>query len=144
SFHLVVVQALVSCSTAAMAADVSGLDTAKIEQLTGAKGKMSEKEGVFKVSMPRSDLAVSAGGVKITPPMGLTCWAAFKGMGDHAVMMGDQVLLEDQVNPVMSVALDNGLQITALHNHFAGDNPRVMFMHIGGMGDAAKLAEAVG
>jgi hypothetical protein len=125
-------------------AQQSGLDGAKIEQLTGAKGKMSDKEGVFKVSMPRSDLAVTAGGVKITPPMGLTCWAAFKPMGDHVMVMGDQVLLEDQVSPVMSAALDNGLEVTALHNHFAGDSPRVMFMHIGGMGDQEKLATAVG
>jgi hypothetical protein len=121
-----------------------GPDGAKIEQLTGAKGKMDTKEGAFKVSMPRSDLHVTAGGVKITPPMGLTCWAAFKRMGDHAMVMGDQVLTEDQVNPVMSAALDNGLEVTALHNHFAGDSPRIMFMHIGGMGDEEKLATAVG
>jgi hypothetical protein len=105
---------------------------------------MNEKEGVFKVSMPRADLDVTAAGVKLTPALGLTCWASFKRMGDHVMVMGDQVLLEDQVNPVMSVALDNGLEVTALHNHFAFDAPRVMFMHIGGMGDESKLAEAVG
>ncbi|MDB5321285.1 MAG: LppY/LpqO family protein [Phycisphaerales bacterium] len=126
------------------AAGAAQLDTAKIEQLAGAKGKMDEKEGVFKVSMPRADLNVSAGGVKITPAMGLTCWAAFMKMGDHAMVMGDQVLTEDQVNPVMSVALESGLDVTALHNHFTGDQPRIMFMHIGGMGDETKLAEAVG
>ena len=120
------------------------IDATKIEQLTGAKGTMSEKEGVFKVSMPRSDLSVTSGGVKITPAMGLTCWAAFMPMGDHVMVMGDQVLLEDQVNPVMSVALENGLEVTALHNHFSGDQPRVMFMHIGGMGEQDKLASAVG
>jgi len=65
-------------------------------------------------------------------------------MDDQAMVMGDQVLLEDQVNPVMSVALDNGLEVTALHNHFFWDSPKVMFMHIGGTGDEAKLAEAVG
>jgi hypothetical protein len=119
-------------------------DAAKIEQLTGAKGQMSQKEGVFKVSLPRSDLNVSANGVKITPALGLTCWAAFMRMGDHAMVMGDQVLLEDQVNPVMSVALENGLEVTALHNHFSFESPRVCFMHIGGMGDEAKLAAAVG
>src|SRR2546429_2845440 len=120
------------------------LDTAKIEQLTGAKGKMDEKEGVFKVSLPRSDINVTAAGVKMTPPMGLTCWAAFMKMGDHAMVMGDQVLLEDQVNPVMSVALENGLEVTALHNHFTNDTPKVMFMHIGGMGDQDHLASAIG
>jgi hypothetical protein len=120
------------------------LDGPKIEQLTGAKGKLDEKENVFKVSMPRSDLNVTSDGVKLTPAMGLTCWAAFTPMGGHTMVMGDQVLLEDQVNPVMSVALENGLEVTALHNHFAGDNPRVMFMHIGGTGDEEKLASAVG
>ncbi|MBI5308565.1 MAG: DUF1259 domain-containing protein [Planctomycetes bacterium] len=98
----------------------------KIEQLIGAKGKFNEKEGVFKVSFPRSDLDVKVGGVKMTPPMGLTAWAAFKMMGDHTMMMGDMVLTEDQVNPVMSVALDNGLEVTALHNHFFWDSPKVM------------------
>src|SRR5262249_48814979 len=66
-----------------------------------------------------------------------------KKVGDHVMMMGDTVLLEDQVNPVMSVALDNGLEVTALHNHFFEDAPRVMFMHISGMGDEEKLAGAV-
>src|SRR3954452_21295372 len=94
--------------------------------------------------MPRSDLNVTSGGVKLTPALGLTCWAAFTPMGGHTMVMGDQVLLEDQVNLVMSVALENGLEVTALHNHFAFDTPRVMFMHIGGMGDEAKLAAAVG
>ncbi len=116
----------------------------KIEALTGAKGKLVEKEGVFKVSFPRSDLHVKASGVHITPPMGLTVWAAFKLLDDHVMMMGDMVLLEDQVNPVMSVALDNGLEVTALHNHFFWDSPKVMFMHIGGSGDPEQLAAAVG
>jgi hypothetical protein len=120
------------------------LDTARIEELTGAKGSLDESEGVFKVSVPRSDLSISAAGVRLTPPMGLTSWAAFKRAGAHAMVMGDTVLLEDQVNPVMSVALDSGLEVTALHNHFFWDSPKVMFMHIGGMGDVSQLAAAVG
>src|SRR5258705_2979738 len=127
-----------------IAAAQENLDTAKIEQLTGAKGKMDEKENVFKVTLPRNDLKITAAGVKMTPPLGLACWAAFKNIGDHTIVMGDQCLLEDQVNPVMSVALENGLEVTALHNHFFNDSPKVMFMHIGGMGDESKLAEAVG
>jgi hypothetical protein len=120
------------------------LDTATIERLTGVKGELSEKEGVFKVSVPRNDLDISVAGVKMTPPLGLTSWAAFQKAGDHVMVMGDMVLLEDQVNPVMSVALDNGLTVTALHNHFFWDAPKVMFMHIGGMGDEAQVAGAVG
>jgi hypothetical protein len=122
----------------------AALDQAKIEQLTGAKGKLDEKAGVFKVTLPRTDLQVTTAGVHITPPMGLACWAAFTHAGAHTAVMGDLALTEDQVNPVMSVALEHGLEVTALHNHFFWDAPKVMFMHIGGMGDEAKLAEAVG
>jgi uncharacterized protein DUF1259 len=126
------------------AASGNALDTAKIEKLTGATGKLDEKEGAFKVSVARSDLSVTAAGVKLTAPMGLTSWAAFKKAGRHTVVMGDIVLLEDQVNPVMSVALDNGLEVTALHNHFFWESPKIMFMHIGGSGDEEKLAAGVG
>jgi len=130
--------------TAVLPPPAAALDTAKIEELTRAKGKLDEKDGAFKVSVPRTDLAVTVGGVHLTPPMGLTSWAAFKPAGAHAMVMGDLVLLEDQVNPVMSTALDNGLQVTALHNHFFWDTPKVMFMHIGGMADEGVLAAAVG
>ncbi len=117
---------------------------ARIEALTGAKGTSDTSEGVFKVSVPRSDLHVTVSGVKLTPPMGLTSWAAFKRVGHHIVVMGDLVLLEGQVNPVMSVALDNGLEVTALHNHFFWDTPKAMFMHIAGHGELEQLAVAVG
>ena len=120
------------------------MDTGAIERLTGAKGALDEKEGVFKVSVPRKDLSVSVAGVKMTPPMGLTSWAAFKRIGKDDMVMGDMVLIEDQVSPVMSAALDSGLEVTALHNHFIWDSPKVMFMHIGGMGSEPELASAVG
>src|SRR5262245_27123024 len=94
------------------------LDTAKIEQLTGMKGEMNDKEGVFTVRAPRTDLQVTTAGVKMNPAMGLTSYAAFMNAGGKTMIMGDTTLLEDQVNPVMSVALDNGLEVTALHNHF--------------------------
>ncbi len=116
----------------------------KIDRLTGSKGQYFEKEGVYKVGFPRSDLKPDIAGVKMNPAMGLGVWAAFKIMGDRAMVMGDTVLLEDQVNPVMSVALDNGMEVTAIHNHFFWDSPKIMFMHIGGMGDTEKLATAVG
>jgi len=132
---------LLLATAPAMAA--KGLDTARIEQITGVKGQWTEKEGVFKVQVPRSDLAVSAAGAKLIPPLGLTAWAAFTKAGTHMVVMGDIVLTEDQVNPAMDAALQNGLEVTALHNHFLWENPRVMFMHIGGMGDEEKLAQGV-
>jgi hypothetical protein len=119
------------------------IDSATIERLVGVKGTFNEKEGVFKVSSPRTDLAVTAAGVKLTPPMGLTSWAAFHRASGHTMVMGDTVLLEDQVNPVMSVALESGLEVTALHNHFFWESPRIMYMHIAGMGDEATLAAAV-
>lgn len=115
-----------------------------ISRLTGLAGMMNEKEGVYKVSFPRGDIKATAGGVDLTPPMGLTAWAAFKMIGNKVMMMGDTVLTEDQVNPVLSVALNEGLEVTALHNHFFGDSPKVMFMHIGGMGSEEEIATAVG
>ena len=122
-----------------------GLPTAAvIEKLTGLKGKANEKEGVFKVQMPRSDINVKVAGAKVTPPMGLTCWAGFKKAGEATMVMGDMVLLEDQVDAVMDAALNNGLDVTALHNHFTFDKPRIMFMHIGGTGKEEDLAAAVG
>ena len=127
----------------ALAADLA-LNTAKIEELTGIKGKLNENEGVFKVTLPRTDIKAIVAGVKMNPELGLGAWAAFTKTGDRAMVMGDMVLLEDQVNPVMSAALDNGLEVTALHNHFLWDSPRIMFMHIGGMGNELTLAKAIG
>src|SRR6476469_10579261 len=120
------------------------LDVARIEQLTGVKGELNEKEGVYTVRAPRTDLQVTTAGVKMNPAMGLTSYAAFMKAGTRTMVMGDTTLLEDQVNPVMSVALDSGLEVTALHNHFFWDSPKIMFMHIGGMGDETKLASAIG
>jgi len=119
-------------------------DTARIEQLTGAKGKLDSAEHVFKVTVPRSDLTVTVAGVKMSPATGFTSWAAFTPAGDKTMVMGDMVLQEDQINPVMSTALENGIEVTALHNHFLWDTPKVMFMHIGGSGDAESLATGIG
>src|SRR5437868_5445529 len=120
------------------------LDTAKIDNLTGLKGKMSEKEGVYKVTFPRDDVKISVDGWTMPPFMGLGTWAAFtKGAHTEAMVMGDTVLFEDEVNPVMSVAFDNGLSVTALHNHFFFDQPNVYFMHIEGEGTVEQLAAAV-
>jgi Domain of Unknown Function (DUF1259) len=120
------------------------LDTARIDQLTGLKGKMNEKEGVYKVTFPRNDVKVVVDGWTMPPFMGLGTWAAFtKGVHTEAMVMGDTVLFEDEVNVAMTTALDNGLNVTALHNHFFFDQPKVFFMHIEGEGAVDKLAGAV-
>jgi hypothetical protein len=144
SLRFVLALGLLAGLLAVRKAAAEPLDPARIEKLTGVKGKLDPKEQVFKVAVPRSDLRVTAAGVRITPPLGLTSWAAFSSANGRTIVMGDLVLLEDQVNPVMSVALDNGLEVTALHNHFFWDSPKVMFMHIGGAGDQVRLASAVG
>ena len=126
------------------ATSAAALDSARIESLTGAHGAWDRAAGVFKVTVPRTDLDVRVGGIKIRPPMGLASWAAFESAAGHAMVMGDLVLLEDQVAPVMDAALDHGLEVTALHNHFLRETPRVMFMHVGGMGTEEALAGAIG
>ena len=119
------------------------LDNARIDQITGLKGKMNEKEGVYKVTFPRNDVKVVVDGWTMPPFMGLGTWAAFTAAKDGAMVMGDTVLFEDEVNAAMSAALDNGLNVTALHNHFFFDHPKVYFMHIEGEGKVDKLAGAV-
>ena len=124
---------LLGLISSALAAD---LDTARIDELTGLKGKMNEKEGVYKVTLPRNDVKVVVDGWTMPPFMGLGTWAAFTATENGAMVMGDTVLFEDEVNAAMSAALDNGLNVTALHNHFFFDQPKVYFMHIEGEGSS--------
>jgi hypothetical protein len=117
---------------------------ATIDKLTGAKGTYTAEEDTHRVTFPRNDLKPTIEGRAYGPFMGFTSWAAFTSAGANEVMvMGDFVLTEDEVNPVMSVALEGGLEVTALHNHFFFVEPRVMFMHIGGHGGVDKLAPVV-
>jgi hypothetical protein len=104
---------------------------------------MNEKEGVYKVTFPRNDVKVVVDRWTMPPFMGLGTWAAFTETKNGAMVMGDTVLFEDEVNAAMSAALDNGLSVTALHNHFFFDQPKVFFMHIEGEGTIEKLASAV-
>jgi hypothetical protein len=102
------------------------------------------KDNVLKVNIPRNDLKVSVDGVATPTPFGFGGWIALtKGAGGMDVMMGDLVLTEAEVNPVMSAILDNGLDVTALHNHFFFESPRIFYMHVHGMGRAADLATKV-
>ena len=121
----------------------AAIDGAKIDQITGLKGKLNEKEGVYKVTWPRADVKVAVDGWSMPPFMGLGTWAAFTEAKDGAMVMGDTVLFEDEVNAAMTAALDNGLSVTALHNHFFFDRPKVFFMHIEGDGSVEQLAGAV-
>src|SRR6184192_3131501 len=125
---------------ASVAAD---LNTARVDELTGLKGKMNEKEGVYKVTFPRGDVKVVVDGWSMPSFMGLGTWAAFTETKSGVMVMGDTVLFEDEVNAAMSAALDNGLSVTALHNHFFFDRPKVYFMHLEGQGTAEELATAV-
>src|SRR5436190_10569384 len=134
---------LAAISAAMGVSALAALDTAKIDNLTGLKGKMNEKEGVYKVTFPRDDVKVVVDGWTMPPFMGLGTWAAFTETKNGAMVMGDTVLFQDEVNPAMSIALDNGLSVTALHNHFFFDQPKVFFMHIEGEGTVDKLAGAV-
>jgi hypothetical protein len=135
---------LVALCSAIMIPAASALDTAKIDNITGLKGQLNEKEGVYRISFPRSDVAVAVDGWTMPPFMGLGTWAAFmRGSHTEAMVMGDTVLFEDEVNPVMSAAFDSGLSVTALHNHFFFDHPKVYFMHIEGQGAVEQLAGAV-
>jgi hypothetical protein len=121
------------------------LDANRIAALTG--GKPSTIENVVKVSFPRDDVKVDIDGwPKVSPFMGLTSWAAFgpgEQPGREAMVMGDFVLFEDEVNAALSAALDHGIEVTALHNHFFFDKPHVYFMHIGGEGTVEELGGAV-
>jgi len=116
-------------------------DAKVIATLTGVTPEV--KNGVATIRVPRTDLAVRVDGVRLTPFQGLTSWAAFQRVGDKTMVMGDLTLTESQVSATMSAALDSGLDVTALHNHFLFAQPAVFFMHIGGTGTTEQLATAV-
>jgi hypothetical protein len=126
-------------SAAWAAAQTMPADYAGVLNTLGKQGDF--KANVLKVNIPRNDLKVTIDGAATPTPFGFGGWLAMtKGDGGNDVMMGDLVLLEDEVNPVMSALLDNGLEVTALHNHFFFESPRIFYMHVHGHGKAADLA----
>jgi len=116
---------------------------AEYQQVLSTLGKQGDfKDSVLKVNIPRNDVKVTVAGVSTPTPFGFGGWVAMtKGDGGNQVLMGDLVLLQDEVNPVMSALLDNGFDVTALHNHFFWDEPRMYYMHVHGHGAAAELAQ---
>jgi biotin operon repressor len=117
-------------------------DWKAVEQAVGRSGQL-QGDGAYKFGLPRGDLKVTVDGVQVKPTLALGSWVAFSSPGQDAMLMGDLVLPEDEVSPVMLALQENGLQITALHNHVLHETPRVMYMHIAGHGDAVKLAGSV-
>ena len=134
--------ALVSAVVAGQQASGKSADWSAVDEALGRKGA-SQPGDVMKYSFPRGDLQVTVNGVQLKPALALGSWVAFKRTGRSAMMMGDLVLAEEEVAPVMRALQQGGVEQTALHNHVLGESPRVMYMHVMGHGDPAKLAQAV-
>jgi hypothetical protein len=113
-----------------------------IGEIIGVKATATP-DGVVRVAWPRKDVSVQVDGLSMRPFAGLGAWAAFQKTDDGAMLMGDTVVFQDEVNPAIDAAFANGLEVTAIHNHFFFDEPKVYFMHIGGSGSPEKLARGV-
>jgi hypothetical protein len=136
---LIVVGAI--CASTSMAR-AQAVDWQKVDDAFGRKAAVISGDA-HRYGFPRTDLSVTLDGVAIKPALALGGWVAFKAMNDDAMVMGDVVLLEDEINPVMTTLIENGIEITALHNHLLRANPATFYLHIGGMGDPVKMATAI-
>ena len=134
--------ALIIAESASGQAAASSRFWAPVEAALGRKGTPNP-DAVLRFSFPRSDLVVVANGVTIKPAFALGSWVAFRRLGDHVMVMGDLVLLETEVAPVMASLQQNGVEQTALHNHLLRESPRVMYMHIHAIGNPERIARAV-
>src|SRR5262249_225172 len=126
----------------ATVADAADADWKAVEQALGKTGQMQAGD-VFRIGMPRTDLAVTVKGVPVKAGFALGSYAAFKQIGDHAMGMGDLVLLDQEVPAVMSGLLTGGLEVSAVHNHLNEMSPHVMYMHYSGHGEAVQLARGL-
>ena len=142
TFTLALTLLVVASANAQQSQPAMPSDYAAVLQSLGRQGDY--KDNVLKVNVPRNDLKVTVDGVATPTPFGFGGWVALT-KGDHGmdVMMGDLVLTEAEVNPVMSAVLENGLDVTALHNHFFFDSPRMFYMHVHGHGTPAELAKKI-
>jgi len=132
---------LISIVLFPLVAAAQGLDTTKIDQTLGRSGQRTGD--VYRVGFPRTDLQVTVAGVAVKPGLALGSWAAFSGTDASAFVMGDLVLLESEVNPVMAKLRAAGFEITGVHNHLLNETPRVLYMHYLGHGNAAELAKSL-
>ena len=123
------------------AADAQSIDWAKVDGIFGRTGAVGG--AVHRYGFPRTDLQVTLDGVTIRPTLALGGWVAFQPMGNAAMAMGDLVLLQSEVNPVMAKLLEGGVEVTAVHNHLLRAEPLTFYMHVGGHGDPVKMAEAI-
>ena len=116
-------------------------DFHEVEQILGFPGQIQEGAMVF--PFPRSDITVTIYGENVPTAFGFGSWTAWKNMGSDTMVMGDLVLLEKEINPVISALAEENINVTALHNHFLGEKPRIMYMHIHGVGQAGMLARGI-
>jgi Domain of Unknown Function (DUF1259) len=140
--YAVTLFALMSALTAPVVAWAADPDWKAVEQALGKPGQMQPGD-VFRIGMPRTDLTVTVKGVPVKAGFALGSYAAFKQIGDHAMVMGDLVLLDQEIPAVMSGLFAGGLEVTALHNHLNEMSPHTMYMHYSGHGDAVQMARAL-
>jgi Domain of Unknown Function (DUF1259) len=133
--------AFILAASSATAATAQEIDWTKIDDTLGRKPVVSGD--VHRYGFPRSDLTVTLDGVTIKPALALGGWVAFKPMHGEAMVMGDLVLLETEINPVMLKMIEGGIEITAVHNHLLRASPATFYMHVGGHGDPAKMAAVI-
>lgn len=126
----------------AFAGTTAALDSKQIASASGVEAKATP-DGAVKISWARTDVPLQVDRTSLSPAAGVTSWAAFAGTDQRAAMMGDTVVFEDEVDAAMDAAFAHSLSVTGLHNHFAYDQPKVYFMHIGGMGQPRELAAGV-
>jgi len=137
----VYVLAICAMAMIGTAAGAQEIDWKKVDEAFGRAGAVTGD--VHRYGFPRTDLQVTLDGVTIRPALALGGWAAFKPMHGGAMVMGDLVLLEAEINPVMKVLIENGLEVTAIHNHVLRGNPATFYMHVGGHGDPEQIATAI-
>ena len=133
--------AICAMATIATAANAQGIDWTKVDAAMGRGAAVGGD--VHRYGFPRTDLQVTVDGVTIRPTFALGGWAAFKPMGNMAMVMGDLVLLGNEINPVISKLIEGGLEVTAIHNHLLRASPATFYMHVGGHGDPAKMAKVI-